>query len=454
MRKLFIIVLIYLLYSSTAIAEVIKKINISGNSRVSEETIKIYGGIKINEDYKEKDLNRVLNDLFSTNFFEDVQIELSNNILNINLIEHPIINELIIIGEPAEKYIEQIRKIIKSKEKDSYIKNNIAKDINIIKRLYASAGYNFAQVDTKVRKIDKSNLDLIFEITKGEETRISKITFVGDKKIRDKRLRDIVASEEHKFWKIISRNTKFNQNLVNMDKRLLENYYRSIGYYDVQIKSNSAEINKKDGNIAKANQTILEIIGNAGDILTCERTVLNLLSRMCGIATQTNNLKKQIKPGGSKSKIFATRKTAPGLRFFDKEAVKIGGGEKHRMTLNEMIMIKDNHLAVEKSIERILKKAKKTRGKIEIEVESQKEAILCARLGADIIMLDNFSPDRIKKTIKKLTELRLRNKVILEASGRINSKNIARYARTNVDMISVGNVTNSVDGIDLSLEIS
>jgi outer membrane protein insertion porin family len=230
MRKLFIIVLIYLLYSSTAIAEVIKKINISGNSRVSEETIKIYGGIKINEDYKEKDLNRVLNDLFSTNFFEDVQIELSNNILNINLIEHPVINELIIIGEPAKKYLEQIRKIIKSKEKDSYIKNNIAKDINIIKRLYASAGYNFAQVDTKVRKIDKSNLDLIFEITKGEETRISKITFVGDKKIRDKRLRDIVASEEHKFWKIISRNTKFNENLVNMDKRLLENYYRSIGY--------------------------------------------------------------------------------------------------------------------------------------------------------------------------------------------------------------------------------
>ena len=206
--------------------------------------------------------------------------------------------------------------------------------------------------------------------------------------------------------------------------------------------------------MAKANQTILEINGNARDVLTCERTVLNLLSRMCGIATQTNNLKKQIKSAGSKSKVFATRKTAPGLRFFDKEAVKIGGGEKHRMTLNEMIMIKDNHLAVGKSIEDILEKAKKTGGKIEIEVESQKDAVLCAKLGVDIIMLDNFSPDRIKKTIKKLTELRLRNKVILEASGRINSKNIARYARTNVDMISVGNVTNSVDGIDLSLEIS
>ena len=220
------------------------------------------------------------------------------------------------------------------------------------------------------------------------------------------------------------------------------------------LKKCRTKIYKKDGKIAKQNQTILEIKGNAGDILTCERTALNLLSRMCGIATQTNNLKKQIKSVGSKSKVFATRKTVPGLRFFDKEAVKIGGGEKHRMTLNEMIMIKDNHLAVEKSIEDILRKAKKTRGKIEIEVETEKDAILCAKMGADIVMLDNFSPEEIKKTVKKLTELKLRNKVVLEASGRINSKNIVRYAKTNVDMISVGSITNSVNGIDLSLEIS
>ncbi len=220
------------------------------------------------------------------------------------------------------------------------------------------------------------------------------------------------------------------------------------------LKKCKTRIYKKDGNMAKTNQTILEISGNAGDVLTCERTALNLLSRMCGIATQTNNLKKQIKSTGSKSKVFATRKTAPGLRFFDKEAVKIGGGEKHRMTLNEMIMIKDNHLAVEKSIEDILRKAKKTRGRIEIEVESQRDAILCARLGADVIMLDNFSPDQINKTIKKLTDLKLRNKVVLEASERINSNNIKKYAKTNVDMISVGDITNSVTGVDLSLEIS
>jgi len=117
------------------------------------------------------------------------------------------------------------------------------------------------------------------------------------------------------------------------------------------LKKCKTKILKQDGKTAKPNQTILELSGNAGDILTCERTALNLLSRMCGIATQTNNLRKLVKSTGSKSKVFATRKTAPGLRFFDKEAVKIGGGEKHRMNLNEMIMIKDNHLAVQKSIE-------------------------------------------------------------------------------------------------------
>ena len=219
------------------------------------------------------------------------------------------------------------------------------------------------------------------------------------------------------------------------------------------LKKCKVVIKKKDGVIAKPNQTILEISGNAGDILTCERTALNLLSRMCGIATQTNNLKRQIRRVNSRSKIYATRKTAPGLRFFDKEAVRIGGGEKHRMTLGDMIMIKDNHLASEGSLLQLLAKAKKKKSKIEIEVETQNNAVLCAKLGVDIIMLDNFSPIQIRKTIKRLTELALRKKVVLEASGRINSKNIANYAKTNVDMISVGSITNSVNGIDLSLEV-
>jgi len=123
------------------------------------------------------------------------------------------------------------------------------------------------------------------------------------------------------------------------------------------IKGCKVKILKKDGLKVSPNQTIMEISGDAKQILACERTALNLLSRMSGIATQTQSLVSKIP--SKKTKIFATRKTAPGLRFFDKEAVKIGGGEKHRMSLDEMILIKDNHLAVVDSLPRLILKARK-----------------------------------------------------------------------------------------------
>ncbi|MBI3253650.1 MAG: carboxylating nicotinate-nucleotide diphosphorylase [Nitrosopumilales archaeon] len=219
------------------------------------------------------------------------------------------------------------------------------------------------------------------------------------------------------------------------------------------LKGCKVKILKKDGSKIIPNQIILRVSGYAKSVLTCERTVLNLLTRMSGIATQTNNLVEKIRRINSKSHIFATRKTAPGLRFFDKEAVKIGGGNKHRMSLDEMIMIKDNHLAVD-SITNLINKARKKYKKIEIEVENQNDALIAAREGATIIMLDNFSPKDITKTIARLKKLGLRNKVLLEASGGINSKNIQAFAKTGVDMISVGEITNSVKGIDFSLEIS
>ena len=209
----------------------------------------------------------------------------------------------------------------------------------------------------------------------------------------------------------------------------------------------------KDGVRLKPNQTILQVSGNAKSILSCERTVLNLLSRMSGIATQTNYLVSQIKKYNKKINLYSTRKTAPGLRYFDKEAVRIGGGYKHRMSLGDMVMLKDNHLMLCNSMESIIKKARKKHKRIEVEVENQKDSILAAKCGATIIMLDNFSPAQIKKTIVMLQKKKLRNKVKLEASGGINSKNIKAYAKTGVDIISVGSITNSVTGLDLSLEI-
>ena len=220
-----------------------------------------------------------------------------------------------------------------------------------------------------------------------------------------------------------------------------------------RLKGCNVKIIKKDGAKLKSNQIILQISGNAGTVLSCERTALNLLSRMSGIATQTNFLVSKIRKINTKTKLYSTRKTAPGLRFFDKEAIMIGGGHKHRMSLNDMVMIKDNHLLVTNSMEGIIKNARKRHKHVEVEVENQRDAILAASSGATIVMLDNFSPVQIKKTITALQKKKLRNKVKLEASGGINSKNITAYAKTGVDMISVGYITNSVKSLDLSLEV-
>jgi len=243
MKKLLSIILSVLFVAGSSFAEIVNEIQISGNKRVSDETVKVYGEIKPEgSDFSNSDINNILKNLYSTNFFEDVNIEIRNRKLIINLIEYPVINEIVLIGEQNTRVKNQIKKIISSKEKNSFIKNNLNKDVNLIKKLYSSLGYKFSQVETKVRNIDKNNVDLAININKGEITRISKIFFTGDKKIKDKRLRDIIASEEDKFWKVISRNTRFNENQIELDKRLLINYYKNLGYYDVKVTSSSAEI--------------------------------------------------------------------------------------------------------------------------------------------------------------------------------------------------------------------
>jgi len=240
---------------------------------------------------------------------------------------------------------------------------------------------------------------------------------------------------------------KITAKIISREKAIVAgvNHAREI----FKLKGCSVTIVKKDGSRVNPNDVILKITGDAGKILTCERTALNLLTRMSGIATQTNELVKKI---SNKTKLYATRKTAPGLRYFDKEAVEIGGGVRHRLRLDEMVMIKDNHIAVSDLLS-LIKNAKKKHKKFEVEVENTSDAVLAAREGATIIMLDNFTPEQIKKTIQVLKGEKLRDKVLLEASGGINAKNIAKYGKTGVDIISVGSITNSVKGIDMSLEV-
>lgn len=214
------------------------------------------------------------------------------------------------------------------------------------------------------------------------------------------------------------------------------------------------KIYKKDGQKVSINSKIMTITGNAYSILSCERTALNLMSRMSGIATKTSMFVQKIKETNSNVKLFSTRKTAPGLRIFDKDAVEIGGGNKHRISLDQMYMIKDNHIAASNSLTELVHKAKKHHKRIEVEVENLQDAFTVAQEGADIIMLDNMSPSKLVKIINALKQANLRKKIKIEASGGIDASNIKQYAKTGVDMISVGKLTNSVQGLDLSLEVN
>ena len=243
MNKFYLILVSIFFVTSFSTAEIVNQIEITGNKRVSDETIKVYADIKqVGSDFTRTDLDNILKNLYSTNFFEDVNIEINNNKLTINLNEYPLINEIVLIGEPSKKISEQIKKIISLKEKNSFIKNNLNKDVILIKNLYSSLGFKFTNINTKVRKIDENNYDIAIDIDKGNLTKIKKIFFSGDKKVKEKRLRDIIASEEDKFWKVISNNSKFNESQINLDKRLLVNYYKNLGYYDVEVTSTSAEI--------------------------------------------------------------------------------------------------------------------------------------------------------------------------------------------------------------------
>jgi nicotinate-nucleotide pyrophosphorylase (carboxylating) len=219
-------------------------------------------------------------------------------------------------------------------------------------------------------------------------------------------------------------------------------------------KGCQVKIIKKDGSCVKPNEKIMIVSGMTQSVLSCERTALNILSRMSGIATQTNLLVQKIHKINPRVHLYSTRKTAPGLRFFDKEAVAIGGGHKHRLSLDQMVMIKDNHLAVSGSVYPLLEKARKKHKKIEVEVENLHDAVVSAQGGASIIMLDNMAPKEISQVVNTLKKLGLRNKVKLEASGGIDSTNIQVYAKTGIDMISVGKITSSVVGLDLSLEVN
>ncbi|MBM3291182.1 carboxylating nicotinate-nucleotide diphosphorylase [Candidatus Bathyarchaeota archaeon] len=215
-------------------------------------------------------------------------------------------------------------------------------------------------------------------------------------------------------------------------------------------------IKTQDGTKVTTNQILLEVEGPARALLAGERTALNLVSHMSGIATKTSEIVESARKKNPLIKISATRKTLPGLRDYEKKAVELGGGDPHRIRLDDCILIKDNHLEIVSSISEALRIAKEKTSftkKIEIEVESYEAAEEAAKAGADIIMLDNMNPDEIRTCLKKLESLGLKKDLIFEASGGINSDNYEAYAASGVDVISMGSLTHSSKALDVKLEI-
>jgi len=235
----------------------------------------------------------------------------------------------------------------------------------------------------------------------------------------------------------------------------------AAGLEEITILSESlglkAEGAVSDGAEIKKGQIAVKISGDAQTILSAERTMLNLLSRMSGIATATKWLVEKLHKVGLATTIAATRKSAPGLSYFDKKAVLLGGGDPHRLHLDDMILIKDNHIAIVGSVEAAIEKAKLKSSfskKIEVEVTKASDALRAAKTGADIVMLDNFSPKQVRQTVESFKKEGFFGRVLLEASGGITDGNLLEYALTGVDVLSLGALTHSVRALDVSLEIT
>ena len=230
-----LIILFFLFSISFSNAEIVKNIVIEGNERVNSETIKIFGKIKIGQNLEEKNLNQILKNLYETNFFENVKITLDETVLIINLVENPIIQNLIINGIENKTLKKNLIENISLKEKNPYIENEIKSNLRNIENMLQEVGFYFSKVETLKKQNDNNTIDLVFEIDLGKKAFIKKIVFLGDKKFKKRKLLNVITSEENKFWKFISSNRLLNKKRIELDKRLLFNFYKNQGYYEVSI---------------------------------------------------------------------------------------------------------------------------------------------------------------------------------------------------------------------------
>jgi len=237
MKKILFIFSVIFLVSTHSKSEIVSKITINGNSRISNETIILFGEINKNKDYTLKELNEIIKKLYLTEFFKVVELTIDDGNLIIFIEENPIVQNLVLEGIKAEKFKKRILEILSIKERTSFIQSKLKKDISIIKKSFEDVGYYFVKIDTKIFENDNNTVDLTYEIDLGKKTKISKIKFLGKKIYKDRKLLSVITSEEDKFWKLISSNKFLNRQRINLDTRLLTNFYKNKGYYNAKINN-------------------------------------------------------------------------------------------------------------------------------------------------------------------------------------------------------------------------
>ena len=236
-------ILIFLFSLSSILnAEIISEIEIKGNDRISSETIKMFSGVSVNDDLSDSDLNKALKNLYDSNFFELVSVKIENNILVINVKENPIIQNINYDGIKSDTLLSELKKNVILKSRSSFNKVLLKKDEKNINNFLKGLGYYFAEIDISIEDLQDNKIDLTYNISLGKKAKIKKISFVGNKIFKDKKLKNVILSEEYKGWKFLSGKKYLNEAMINYDKRLLKNFYLNKGFYNVAINSSYAKI--------------------------------------------------------------------------------------------------------------------------------------------------------------------------------------------------------------------
>lgn len=242
LKKFIFILSFNLLFGNYSYSDVIEKIIIKGNDRVSEETVIMFSKLEIGDDINDIVLNQSLKELYSTNYFRDVSISINNGVVEIKLSENPIIQNIQINGIENDKIFENLKQITNKIEKYPFVKTKINEQNILLKNLLKTYGYYFVELETLINTNENNTVNLIYNFNLGEVAKINKIKFIGDKIFGDSTLRNVIVSEEAKFWKFITRNKFLNTDRINLDTARLISFYKNRGYFLVKVKSATAII--------------------------------------------------------------------------------------------------------------------------------------------------------------------------------------------------------------------